>query len=311
MRIRFVLLALLTCGISLSARADPAGALALGKQATQLSHQGNHRGAIQLLEKAYAADPIEDYLLRQGAEYEAILAVQKEARDVRLATVCYEQALVLERNSAEQKSIREHLAVLRDELSIARTEAPRRITAAEAPQPPAPHLVEISFIASSSDDEFTVGIALHSCATPCSLRLAPGWYTLSVRGADSWHLDLEIPNEDGIVRLPSSRQAYLAPGVVLTIIGPAVAGSLWLLGATCPSATQENCELGSLIAWPLAGAAMFATGIGLLAYRGGRTPDHVEVERIGPTTPAPALRLSSIGFQPVHNGVVTGLTFHF
>ncbi len=313
-----VLMASLACPWSLPAQAEPAAdpALLLQQQASKASAHGDHRGAIRFLEKAYEAEPATDTLLEIAEQYDALLTRDADPRDIRLAIVHYRQALATEQNALERKAIEERLQALQQQLQSRPAEIlapppqpPPHPASRDATRVPPTNEVRISFVAENSDDAFSISVAGKVCQTPCAMVLAPGNYVLTTGGAAGFKLPLLVPETDGVVRIPWSRRSYLPAGVLLTVLGPIIAGTLWLAGLGCPG-EQGACLTANFTLWPIVGTAMLGTGIGLLASYGNRSPDRLDVEPDAPTA-APAVHVSAFGLQPIRNGLVGSVGFSF
>jgi hypothetical protein len=279
-------------------------------------NEEDRRGAIDFLEKAYDLDPAPDYLLQMAQQYEALVAEEGNPLDIRLALANYRAYLSFEKNPAELTSIRWHIKSLRERLSSAAPPTTRAAAAGAAAAAPAarrqePAEVSVDFMSNEAAETFHVAVAGKSCDTPCTLQLAPGPHNLTTTGADHLSLSLFVPPANGVVRLTESGDRYLVPGIVLTVLGPIVAASMWSLAFACID--NYACSTSQFVIWPVTGAAMFFTGIGFLAYYGNHIVTKATVEMADASAPAdvPRLKLSSIGFMPLRNGAAAGLGFTF
>jgi hypothetical protein len=121
---------------------------------------------------------------------------------------------------------------------------------------------------------------------------------------------MDVPPLAGTVHLVSSGDRFLIPGILLTVIGPLVAATLWSLEYACPSSSDVTCQGANDAIWPTLGGVAFVTGIAFLGYWGSHRVTTADVE-IAPSGAAPGPRLSSVGFQPMRNGAGAGLGLSF
>jgi hypothetical protein len=142
---------------------------------------------------------------------------------------------------------------------------------------------------------------------------------METSGADTLRMDLNVPDSAGTVHLAQSGNKYFAPGVALTVLGPLVAATLWTLSLACPldastGSPDSTCQTANLAVWPIVGAGMLFTGIGLLAYYGNHIVSKANVEVASDDPPAdetPHFKFASAGFQPIRNGGAAGVSFTF
>ncbi len=298
------------------ARADSAAALELATRATRAAQAGDRRGAIELLEQAYAVDAQGDYLLQIAQLYEA-LATQGDARDVRLAIAHYQLALASERNAVEIQAIEERLRQLRELLHPQKAQSlaapPTGVgKPADTASSPAPEKavqdVHIAFAPEVAGEKYTVAYEDQICEAPCALRLKPGWRIVTLTSpGDERKVSLSVPETTGSVRLPATRRSFFVAGLTLTIVGAAVAATFWAIFQT-PCDGAPTCVTANQTVWPIVGGGLVIGGVSLLAYHQARD--------LGLTVEAqdgekPAVRVSSIGLQPLRNGAAAGVRFSF
>jgi hypothetical protein len=301
--------------------ADPAEAQDFAARAMKRAAEGDRRGAIDFLEKAYDADPSPDYLLQIADEYDAMASEDGEPLALRLALSHLREYLAFERNPTQVQAVKTRMQALRDRLASMPARTPPRAVVAAPPTPGRRPRTEVavSFLPVDGADSFRVSVGGKACTAPCTLQLLPGFYQLETSGADQLRMDLNVPDTPGTVHLVQSGNKYFAPGVVLTVLGPLVAASLWAVSVACPldatTGTQDQtCVTANQVVWPIVGAGMLFTGIGLLAYYGNHVVTKASVEVASDDPPAggvPRLQFASAGFQPMHNGGAGGVSFSF
>jgi hypothetical protein len=310
--VRWFLVLLCALAIVPPARADSAAGLELATRATKQARSGDRRGAIELLEQAYSADPQEDYLVQIAELYEALAGTQGDLRDVRLAIAHYQLALVAEKNPVEVQAIEGHLRQLRGQLfRQPAPESPPPVppppledvpVAPEAPVPAvekSPQDVPIVFAPEDPGDRYTVAFENQICEAPCSLHLKPGFRVLTLTSSgDERKVSLAIPETKGAARLPPTRHSFFVAGLALTIVGAIVTSTFWaIFSAPCDGST--TCVTANSAVWPIVGGGMLITGASFLAYHQARDTS-LSVD--SGDSDKPAVRLSSIGIQPLRNG---------
>jgi len=326
MRLGGTLLCILAAlGLEQVARADAATAQDFAARATKRAQQGDNRGAIEFLEKAYDADPSPDYILQTAEQYELVASQSGDSRDVRLAISYFRQSLTGEKNPSQVQSLQARIGHLEAQLAaspavpIAPSAPVGNAPVANAPTAPptaaAPQAtgdrVAIRFIPVDVTDSYYVSAGGYHCTTPCTLMLKPGLTEVTTTGADEIKLHVDIPNYPGHVVLSPGGDRLLAPGIALTVIGPVIAASLWSLAFACPGSSGSSaCLTANLTAWPLLGAGLMFTGIGFLAYWGGHRPTTADVQ-VSATDSQPPIKFAFLGLQPLKNGAATGLGFSF
>lgn len=304
------------------ARADPAVAQTLAIRASKAVRDGDRRGAISWLEKAYAEDPSPDYLERMAELYEALFGEEGDIQDLRQALLNYGRCLAAEKNAVEAAEIQERLGRLRKQL---REVAPEQEPAAPAVRP-RPTLVTVQFDAEGSAGVLHISAGGQSCDAPCTMQLAPGPYTVATSGGDDSKVSLLVPAASGTVHLRPSGHRLLLPGIALTVAGALVASTLWSFRYACTpnlDLTLTPCETTNLAMWPIVGGAMFFTGVGLLGYYGAHIPRTAVVEvdesrhadsgaSEGPQHGKEAhWQLTSVGLMPLRSGAAAGVGFSF
>jgi hypothetical protein len=296
------------------ARADRAQAEELVGRARKLIEQGYHRAAVEMLERAVAADPSPDLQLELAGEYERLALAGDDRRDIRLALASFQQYLLARKAVPPEGSIESRIAALRERLESLGPEQPGGV--APVAEPARPGKVRVDFIADRPNESFHVIVGQGSCETPCSMQLTSGAHLLSLDGADRLQLSMYVPVAPGTVRLVRSGNRFLVPGVLLTIAGVIIGASMWAVGADCgfaESAASISCETANFALWPTLGAAMFATGVGFLSYSTSHQISKVDVDVETPPaeTKGQGVKLSSIGFQPQRGGGTMGLGLAF
>jgi hypothetical protein len=300
-----------------AARADSTTAQELATAATKRLYQGDRRGAIELLEKAYAADPDPDYLLRIADNYEALAAETGEQKDLRLALQNLGRCLSAETNPVEAATLKNRMRRLRRQLSMEEKEIPEaRAPAEAAPEPKGP--VPVEFVAKEAGESVSVSVAGQSCVAPCTLKLEPGPHVLIASGAEEYRVNLLVPKASGAVSLPASGDRYLLPGVALTVAGALIATTLWSLSLACPTPldlSSTPCETANLVTWPVLGSGMFIAGIAFLGYYGTHRVTRLSVDtgeaNEDERDRGPHFRLASLGIQPLRSGAAAGIGFSF
>jgi hypothetical protein len=305
----------LAAGAPRPARADPAQAQDFAARATKRVQQGDRRGAIEFLEKAYEADPSADYLLQMADQFDALALEGGDRRDIRLALAYFREYLLTEKNPIEIQTVQERMMRLRELLAAAVPE-PVVPPVAEPLPPPAPSRVEkvaVDFIAENGTDPFHVTVGSQTCDTPCSLKLAPGGHSIAITGTDKLNLSVFVPNTPGMVRLKPSGNRYLVPGIILTIIGPIIAASMWSLAYSCPPVDvfPDPCSTTNLALWPLVGGIMFFTGVGFIGYAENHQVSKVDVDVAQVDIEPPKVRIASIGLQVLPGGAAAGVGLSF
>jgi hypothetical protein len=301
------------------ARAEEAGAQALAIQASKAIHEGDRRGAISLLEKAYGADPSPDYLERIAELYEALAGEQGDSQDVRMALLNYGRCLAAEKNAVESGEIQARMRRLRQQLSDVSVEpGPESTPAAATPPPARPAVVAVHFIADGARGPLHITVGGRTCDVPCTILLAPGPYVVTTSGSDEIKVSLLVQEAAGTVRLTTSGNRFLLPGVTLTVAGALVATTLWSFRYACTpnlDLTLSPCQTANLALWPTLGGLMFFTGVGFLGYYGSHTPRTVMVDRDGPQAGGsheqPHWQLATVGVIPTKNGAAAGVGFTF
>jgi hypothetical protein len=271
--------------------------------------EGDRRGAVAFLEKAYAADPRPDYLLQLAEQFEQLGADDGDPRDLRLAIAHYRSCLAQEQNQAEAASLQKHLQLLEETLAAVDSRPNRTEPGHARTAPPArPARVPIAF-ATGTPDRLIVSAGGSSCEAPCTLHLPPGLNVVKTSGSEELRLGVYVPPAAGTVHLVRSGQRFFVPGVLLTVFGALTASSLWALSGAC-APSDAVCQSTLQAVWPTLGGIAFFTGIGLLGYYGGHQVTSADVE-LSQTDAAPALRLASVALQPLHNGAGAGVGFSF
>jgi hypothetical protein len=144
------------------------------------------------------------------------------------------------------------------------------------------------------------------------LDLVPGRHSL-VFNSDGRKISFVGPPGPGTVHLPAHPRRYLITGIVLTALGTLISGTLWAAGDGCPSAESGGvgCVVANLIVWPIVGTTLFFTGVGYLGYYGTHQVTSLDVETPNEDNKPPRVRLSGVGFQPLHNGGAAGVSLSF
>ncbi len=165
------------------------------------------------------------------------------------------------------------------------------------------------------DKLYMVSVGGATCSTPCVLQVKPGPQQLmaSFGEGDGFSSLLMVPEGGGAYRVAKGRRPYTGAGVALTVVGAVVASSFWAFGLACGRSSE--CFVGNVVFWPLTGAGMFFTGIGLLGYGATHsTPSGAKLMLSSSRYQAEsAVRLTSLGVQPaqVGSGATAGLGFDF
>lgn len=174
--------------------------------------------------------------------------------------------------------------------------------------------VGVSFVG-EDDKLYMVSVGGATCSTPCVLQVKPGPQQLmaSFGEGNGFSSLLMVPEGGGAYRVAKGRRPYTGAGVALTVVGAVVASSFWAFGLGCGRSSE--CLVGNLVFWPLTGAGMFFTGIGLLGYGATHsTPSGAKLMLSSSRYQAEsAVRLTSLGVQPaqVGSGATAGLGFDF
>jgi len=313
MRLGWVVVCLLSAllGVEPLARAEAAAGLDFAARATKQAQRGDHRAAIELLKKAFEADPSPDYLLQTAQQYELLAAHGGDLGDVRLAISYYRKSLATEKNTAQIRWVGDRVTQLEKLLPAP---PPGRSTS----PPPAPteaplagEPVPVHFTASDVPDSYYVSGEGRHCTTPCTLLLHPGARLVTTTGSGQLKLHLDVPTYAGRVLIPSSGAEYLAPGIILTVVGAVMATALWPIGLTCAGIgpTSGVCLLLNIIGWPVVGGTLFFTGIGFLAWWGIHHAATADVKVS--SDPAPPIKLTFLGLQPLRNGAAAGVGFSY
>ena len=174
--------------------------------------------------------------------------------------------------------------------------------------------VGVSFVG-DEDKQYVVSAGGATCATPCSLQLKPGpqQFLASPNEGDGFSSLLMVPDNGGAFRVSRGKRPYTGAGIALTVVGAVVASSFWAIGLGC--GRSDGCLVANLVFWPLSGAGMFFTGVGLLGY--GATHSTPSGARLMLSSARPleesAVRLTSVAVLPatVGSGATTNLGFAF
>jgi hypothetical protein len=275
---------------------DAPKATALAEAALARVKQGDLRTAIDLYEEAYAISPRREYLREIGAIYDT-LAFAGDSRDVRLAILYLERALVDEGPTPERSNVEARLARLRGWKARMRSE----------PMQPRLSQVPIQVMAYKPELTFDVEIGPAKCTTPCTLTLPPGTAMLRASGPGKIEQPIVIPARPGVLRLHHADSSTFTAGAILVPTGLVVGGSMWAFALLC---RDTGCTLTNLILWPVVGLTTLVTGIALLAT--GRVVPPADANRVEIVGRAgPRFRVTSVGFAPTPGGASGGLTVEF
>ena len=171
----------------------------------------------------------------------------------------------------------------------------------------------VSFVG-DEDKQYVVSVGGATCATPCSLQLKPGpqQFLASPNEGEGFSSILMVPDNGGAFRVSKGRRPYTGAGIALTVVGAVVASSFWAIGLACG---KSDCLFANMVFWPLTGAGMFFTGVGLLGY--GATHSTPSGAKLMLSSSRPldesAVRLTSVAVLPaqVGSGTTAGLGFAF
>lgn len=172
----------------------------------------------------------------------------------------------------------------------------------------------VSFVG-DEDRQYVVSVGGATCATPCALQLKPGpqQFLASPNEGEGFSSILMVPDNGGAFRVSKGKRPYTGAGIALTVVGAVVASSFWAIGLGCDR--SSGCLLANMVFWPLSGAGMFFTGVGLLGY--GASHSTASGARLilssARSLDESAVRLTSVAVLPAQlgSGATAGIGFAF